>query len=730
MKTTTRNYFLWAAVVVVVVAALLRFWQLDLRPLHHDEGVNTSFVLKLLQEGKFEYDPENYHGPLLFFLTAIPLTVFGLDSSWYPTQDPWIADIAFRLAPAFLGTLLVAAVLLLRRWLGRYGTLAAMLLLALSPVFVYYSRDNIHEVYFVAFSLLTFACGYRFAQRGKRVDLCLVLVNLALMFALKETAVITVVIWAGALYATTMLHGWPGTRNVASVCLKWWHDVQRKLMDPFLLGGLFLLLVTLGLFVVAPEVHRERVAQSWFLSLATKGASVLTLLVLFSFFFAKLRTRTRDVSIASLLFLFVISILFSSFFRHGQGVASFFLAFEKWLSTGTTASQHTKPLLYFARILFEAEGLSLLLGLLGICFFAGRRRKDPVSTFVGLWAVLMFVAYSVIPYKTPWLVLSIVLPLALLAGRFVEEIIGMLASPRSRALAAAVFLLACARSAYQAIDLSFVNYDDDAETLVYVQTSREAKQLIARTYEVAEHLGGRDTEVLITSPDHWPLNWYLRGLTRVLWHGKMIENPSSPVIVAKTDQEPELDAALEGTYEKEHYALRPGAPLVLYYRADGAEGFAQDYRFEQPAVPAAQSSERAPGLSGLVYDNPNFGGKPIAKRVDASISFEYHTEDQKPYKAPFSIVWTGYLFAPRTGSYVLATESDDGSWIYIDQRLVVDNGGEHGTKRERRTVYLTEGLHVITVKYFDQYFGAIMRLLWATPGQSAETVVPADCLFH
>jgi len=53
------------------VGAFLRLSYLTLVPLHHDEGVNGNFLVTLVREGSYHYDPQNYHGPTLYFFSAI-----------------------------------------------------------------------------------------------------------------------------------------------------------------------------------------------------------------------------------------------------------------------------------------------------------------------------------------------------------------------------------------------------------------------------------------------------------------------------------------------------------------------------------------------------------------------------------------------------------------------------------------------------------------------------------
>src|SRR5689334_672173 len=54
-----------AATSILIVAVVLRVFDLNLVPLHHDEGVNGNFLLTLVRDGHYTYDPANYHGPTL-----------------------------------------------------------------------------------------------------------------------------------------------------------------------------------------------------------------------------------------------------------------------------------------------------------------------------------------------------------------------------------------------------------------------------------------------------------------------------------------------------------------------------------------------------------------------------------------------------------------------------------------------------------------------------------------
>src|SRR6266568_328338 len=58
-----RNWLI-ASITILIVGAILRLYNLALVPLHHDEGVNGNFLIPLVRNGTYQYNPENYHDPI------------------------------------------------------------------------------------------------------------------------------------------------------------------------------------------------------------------------------------------------------------------------------------------------------------------------------------------------------------------------------------------------------------------------------------------------------------------------------------------------------------------------------------------------------------------------------------------------------------------------------------------------------------------------------------------
>ncbi len=90
---------------------------------------------------------------------------------------------------------------------------------------------------------------------------------------------------------------------------------------------------------------------------------------------------------------------------------------------------------------------------------------------------------------------------------------------------------------------------------------------------------------------------------------------------------------------------------------------------------------------------------------------------QKTENDRFALRFTGTLHVPEAGTYRFFTASDDGSRLYIDGRLVVDNDGLHGMVEKKGNVPdLTAGPHRIVVTYFDNGGGDGLSVHWGGPG--------------
>jgi len=149
-----KNRYLLLFLAIILLATALRFYALDDRVFHHDEGVHGYLTYKLFKHGDYHYDP-TYHGPFLYYSTAAIFTLFG-DSNF-----------TARLLPAAAGVLLIVLIYRLRDQLGESGALFAAAMIAISPSFLYYSRFFRNDIYIAFFSLLFVVSAVKYLKHGR-----------------------------------------------------------------------------------------------------------------------------------------------------------------------------------------------------------------------------------------------------------------------------------------------------------------------------------------------------------------------------------------------------------------------------------------------------------------------------------------------------------------------------------------------------------------------------------
>ena len=124
---------------------------------------------------------------------------------------------------------------------------------------------------------------------------------------------------------------------------------------------------------------------------------------------------------------------------------------------------------------------------------------------------------------------------------------------------------------------------------------------------------------------------------------------------------------------------------------------------------------------------------PIHTRVDAQINFPQTLGPGfggfSELTDNFAIRWTGQINIDQTGSHTFFLSSNDGSRLYIDDVLVIDNDGVHDTEELSGVVSLTEGLHTVRVEMFENTGLANVQLRWTPPGSITKQTVPASVLF-
>jgi predicted membrane-bound mannosyltransferase len=204
-------------------------------------------------------------------------------------------------------------------------------------------------------------------------------------------------------------------------------------------------------------------------------------------------------------------------------VAAALLTPTGFVSSWSAAAQAANPKhfhspLFYLERLFLTEWPLLLLALL-----ASFRNTAP---FLARWTALVFLAYCLIPYKTPWCALTPLIGFVSLSAT--------VASRPVLAIACLILALTPAAPTW--------SY---AETTPDVFTARAALDPLPR-----------DTHIDVIGRDLWPLPWYLRDFKNVHWWTAVPNRALSPVVLAPPSYEPDLIRAM--------YELPPPGQRSIY----------------------------------------------------------------------------------------------------------------------------------------------------------------------
>lgn len=123
---------------------------------------------------------------------------------------------------------------------------------------------------------------------------------------------------------------------------------------------------------------------------------------------------------------------------------------------------------------------------------------------------------------------------------------------------------------------------------------------------------------------------------------------------------------------------------------------------------------------GSYYNNRDLAGTPAFIRQDSSINFNWGSGSSGPGVGPdnFSARWTRSVQLPG-GAWQFYTRSDDGSRVFVDGALAVNQWWDHGDQSAYSYYrYLNPGTHSIAVDFYEHGGGAGMEFgfwprIWA-----------------
>ena len=518
MQTTKNQPMRWStfavlAVIALVLAARYRLVDLGMRPMHTDEAILGMKFLDFWKTGVFDYDPRDYHGPFLHYLTR----AFAWVLRW---QEAGMTEGRLRFVIAVAGIGLVVITSFLMDALGRMATVMTMLMMAVSPMMVFYSRYFIMEVPFVLLLALFIVSCWRYSQGRSKLWLLVAGTALGCVHATKETFIINL---------AAMLCGW---------------IAARVLTDGFEQRG--------------SNTRLSFGAKKGQLSLPWAWVAIVAVVV----------------SMA----------IFSGGFRHWDDVKESVTTYSNYVKRSGGAGGHEKPWNYYLTLIFWTKQSSVwteamigglaVLGMLTAFFgdFGRETHRRAFLVFLSVYALAALTAYSIIPYKTPWTILSVQWALTLLAGIGARSFYRALRAKTYRFVAGLALTVGlyhlCSRTMLALYDPIAARHQQDRANLnspyVYTHTVDNAMSLVGWIKQLQALDPAAFSAQVINQDSGWPLPWYLRKFDTVGYQIAMPEKVTAPVLVVDQALVPAVQAKLGGKpYEADPFILRPGVYVTL-----------------------------------------------------------------------------------------------------------------------------------------------------------------------
>ena len=133
-------------------------------------------------------------------------------------------------------------------------------------------------------------------------------------------------------------------------------------------------------------------------------------------------------------------------------------------------------------------------------------------------------------------------------------------------------------------------------------------------------------------------------------------------------------------------------------------------------------------FNGNVESMPDFSK---IKRIQAGILPNLGNIEGADFidlESNFALTAEGYLQVEADSEVSFRMWSDDGSILYIDDKKVVDNDGNHGTEYKEGRIGMKAGFHKYRIEYYQGQGGSFLSFNWRTNGEWE--VVPVGALSH
>ncbi len=350
----------------------------------------------------------------------------------------------------------------------------------------------------------------------------------------------------------------------------------------FALIGFFLLYSTNEYWKSSSPMNAARCGLWIGLFFATKETAIIHLAAIgvaviatqknpfeFKAWSARLRLKSVAYGLASMAFIWVF--FYSSAFTDFCGVIDSIQTFAIYAER-SQGGGHEKPIYYYLSIFWPhvAEGIRwgeapfLVLAAIGFFLLTANTEENVRRLRVGVfYGFGCFLLYSIIPYKTPWLMLTSYVSFCLAAGFTLSTLFARWPGIWARIAVVAVVLFVI-RDQYQSTQLVMRYAADSRNPYIYQHTSPQFKKLVDRINDIEALDPSTELTVAIGGEDNaWPLPWYLRSNDTVGYWQNPQETPSLDIVIGPIGTLPQ---SLSDTHIAEYHGLRENVLLECWIR--------------------------------------------------------------------------------------------------------------------------------------------------------------------
>jgi uncharacterized protein (TIGR03663 family) len=280
----------------------------------------------------------------------------------------------------------------------------------------------------------------------------------------------------------------------------------------------------------------------------------------------------RKIGVACVGFAIPFTLFYSSFGSHPlgivDGVRTYFLQTDRLHD-----SPHLYPWWHYLKTLGIiptggppwGQYLLLLLSIVG-GGLALKRDAKRAHRVVALFTLGVLIVQSLIPYKTPWLLLTPMIGLAMLAAISLVELTRL----HRWAIGGAVLVaMATASQSLAKSQLALDRYPGDSRNpYFYVQAPRGLLTLPQRINQL-QAASATPLNIAVISPEHaWPLPWYLRAHPQIGYFDQAPASLHDWDIVIWDNQLGDAPPTLSEFPVAEIHGLRPNVLLFTFIQSE------------------------------------------------------------------------------------------------------------------------------------------------------------------